>query len=187
MAGHSLDRRTLLAASLVALSPAAALAASPTQQSPQPPLPPPLSELDARAPVTRPSGASTTLSENLQPAPTLISFWATWCAPCIGEARYLARVRTRTAAERLNIIGINMDYEPRDEREISRFLWAVGANYTQLRGVDRTFRAFDRSPRLSLPRLYVFRADGVGSSAFGGFDGRTIDIDRAIERVMAPA
>lgn len=180
-----MDRRTFLASAL-ALAPGAAFAASPRTERPQPALPPSLAELEDRAPVTRPSGGRTTLSAHLRPAPSMISFWATWCAPCIAEARYLSRVRTRIPADQLNIVGINLDDDPRDETEIARFLHNVGANYTQLRGVDQTLRAFDRSRELRIPRLYVFRANGQAINAFGGFDGRTLDIDRAIERAMAP-
>lgn len=193
-----MDRRVVVAGVFTALTPGLAFGASQqtpraapgrgSDQAPQrrnaQPLSPNLDQLQ-NVPLTRPGGGRTTFAAVLASAPTVISFWATWCGPCVAEARYLSGLRRRIPAAQLNIVGVNVDDEPRDEQEIARFLARVGANYTQLRGNTATLQAFDRGPRLAIPRLYIFDASGRATDAFAGFDGMPQPIDRAVERVMA--
>lgn len=175
-----MQRRSVLVAALAACAPGVAGAAE------GPPLPPRLERLSA-LPLTRASGALTTLGDNLAPAPSVISFWASWCGPCIAEARYLVELRTRMPAERLNIVGINIDV-PRQEAAIARFLRQVNANYTQLRGDFETYAAFNPNGRdIVLPRLFVFSADGTPAAAFGAYrTGAEAAIRRAVEAVLEP-
>ena len=86
----------------------------------------------------------TTLGDHLRPGPTAIAFWATWCSPCLAEGRDLARIRSRTPPERLNIIGLNMDREAtRQTEQLARFMRRARMNYTQLWGNVPLYRAFN--------------------------------------------
>jgi thiol-disulfide isomerase/thioredoxin len=166
----------------------AALAASVTPafaNNDRPPLPPRLAQL-ASTPLTLPDATPTTLGAHvLGDRPTVISFWATWCAPCVTEARHLARTRTSYGADRLNIIGINVD-RSRDEAAITSFLARTGVSYTQLRGDIGAYQAFGGGEQILLPRLFVFDRVGQPTAAFGRYTqfvtlGR---IDRAIRAVV---
>lgn len=42
--------------------------------------------------------------------PLLINFWATWCEPCRREIPLLKALRAKHAAQKLEIIGIAMDF-----------------------------------------------------------------------------
>ena len=42
--------------------------------------------------------------------PLMINFWATWCGPCREEIPLLMKLRTEHAKERLEVIGIAMDF-----------------------------------------------------------------------------
>lgn len=42
--------------------------------------------------------------------PLIINFWATWCAPCRREIPLLQELRQRHRAERLEIVGIAIDF-----------------------------------------------------------------------------
>lgn len=170
-------RRAFLASGL-----AAAIASEAGAAQPQP-LPPALSNLEGLR-VTRANGEATTLGANLAPAPTLVSFWASWCTPCIAEARHLAGMRLQTPAARLNIVGINIDV-PREEAEIARFMRLTRANYTQLRGDFQTYGAFDSGPSISLPKLFLFAADGRPVATFAAFTSASAGgINRAVARLM---
>jgi len=165
-----------------------AFAVAPNARADGPPLPPALDALSPLA-VTLPDGAAATLGDYLAPAPSVISFWATWCAPCVAEARHLARVRVRYPAAALNIVGINVDRR-RDEDQIARFLTRTGATYTQLRAEPALYAAFGGSAtQIALPRCFVFAADGRAVAAFGRYNGAATlrAIDRAIEGVAGPA
>lgn len=153
-----------------------------------PALPPALAALRA-LPITTPQGAATTLAAHLAPAPSVIAFWATWCSPCLLEGRQLADIRTRVPAERLNIVGVNMDGN-RDPRRLQRFMQRARMNYTQLFGTMQLYRAFNNpgeGTQVILPRLYIFAADGSPFAAFGNYDGAGAveEIDRAVARVLA--
>jgi thiol-disulfide isomerase/thioredoxin len=174
-----LARRTLLAAAIAAVTPSLAHAAAYTD----PPLPPHLNRLGPTS-LTLPNGAATTLAQTLgQGRPAIVSFWATWCAPCSGEAEHLARIRTRTPSTRLAIVGINVDRR-RDETRIAEFLRRAGANYTQLRADNAIFEAFG-CDAATLPRCFIFAADGRPLAAFDRFFER--DTPRRIDRAVAQA
>lgn len=176
-------KRMLLVAAAGWVAAAATGAAEAT--SGDPPLPPPLTAL-RDLPLTLPDATPTTLADQLAPAPAIISFWATWCAPCVAEARHLAALRTRYAHERLNIIGINVD-RTRDEARIARFLERGRVNYIQLRGDPALYQAFGGGAQIALPRAFVFDADGSPRAAFGRYNGSSTlrALDGAVEAALA--
>ena len=51
--------------------------------------------------------------------PLVINFWATWCEPCRREIPLLKALRREHAADRLEIVGIAVDY-PDDVRKYAR-------------------------------------------------------------------
>ena len=168
-----LRRRTFLIAGLAAAAPAYAASGNV-------PLPQSIDQL-AGLPLQTFDGAATTFGAHLLPAPTLVSFWASWCAPCVVEARHLSNVRSRYSAERLNIVGLNVELIANDEGA-RRFIERTRPNYTQLRADMSTYQAFGGAEALNLPRLYVFNASGQPVAAFGAVT--TQQIDRAAASVV---
>ena len=151
-------------------------------------LPPPLSTLRGH-PLTRPDGIPTLLGDSLtQGRPAVISLWATWCAPCSMEASHLTEVRRKIQADRLDIVGINIDSK-RDEAKIAAFLKRSKVSFTQLRGDPReTYLAFNGQMPITLPRLYVFAPDGAPTRMFGRYNGGATlkAIDTAIDAAIKP-
>lgn len=150
------------------------------------PLPPSLDALSPLA-VAREDGAPITLGAALTPGPAVISFWATWCAPCILEARHLARMRSRFSVEALNIVGVNIDRQ-RDPARMAQFRERGRMNYVQLLGDFALYSAFNGGDAavIALPRLFVFAADGRPTAAFGRYNGAATlrQIDNAVEAVV---
>ncbi|MGD9981469.1 MAG: TlpA disulfide reductase family protein [Hyphomonadaceae bacterium] len=155
-----LRRRALLMAALAAAAAPARAASSDV------PLPPALDQL-LSLPLQRFDGVETTLGDHLRPGPALVSFWASWCAPCVVEARHLSNVRRRYDVQRLNIVGLNVELIA-NEAGVRRFLERTRPTFTQLRADMSTYRAFGGSAtQLTLPRLYAFDATGRPTAAFG--------------------
>ena len=55
---------------------------------------------------------------------TLINFWASWCAPCRAEHKYLIRIRENS--QNLKILGINFKDK---ENEATKFMSEFGNPY----------------------------------------------------------
>ncbi|MBK8545547.1 MAG: TlpA family protein disulfide reductase [Caulobacteraceae bacterium] len=167
-----LQRRTFLIAGLAVATPAYATPV---------PLPPSLDDLSS-LPLQTFTGEATTLGRNLRPGPSVISFWASWCAPCVEEAMHLSTIRHRYDAARLNIIGLNVELVANDEG-VRRFLDQTRPTYTQLRADVATYQAFGGEAQLNLPRLFIFDATGRPTAAFGAFDAPSVN--RAISNVVS--
>ena len=167
-----LQRRTFLIAGLAVATPAYATLV---------PLPPSLDDLSS-LPLQTFANEATTLGRNLRPGPSVISFWASWCASCVEEAMHLSTVRHRYAETRLNIIGLNVELVANDEG-VQRFLDQTRPTYTQLRADVPTYQAFGGEAQLNLPRLFIFDATGRATAAFGAFDAPAVN--RAIANVVS--
>ena len=176
-----IDRRALLAMLAAAATPAGA--AEPLAD--QPALPSPLARY-RDLPVRRIDGAAETLGRLLgPPRATVVSFWATWCAPCALEGRRLAQIRMLYPEERLAMVGLNIDATA-DAARLDQFRRKAAMNYTQ--GIDARAAYVEIAGRaqLALPRTYVFDAQGQPLAAFGRFFGaRTLNaIDEAVRRAV---
>lgn len=179
---RSITRRGVLGVAMISVGPTAASAQD------GPPLPPMLDQLRPLG-LSLPSGAAAALGDFLPDGrPSVVSFWATWCAPCAAEARHLARMRRRHRSEQLNIVGINVDRR-RDEARIAQFLERAGVNYTQLRGDIAAYQAFGGGSQILLPRLFVFDAHGRPTRAFGRYVQFVTfgQVDRAVEQALSAA
>jgi thiol-disulfide isomerase/thioredoxin len=65
-----------------------------------------------------------------QDRPLVINFWATWCDPCRREIPLLKALRREHAADRLEIVGIAVDYPD----EVRKYAHAHGIDYPVLVG-----------------------------------------------------
>lgn len=178
-----LHRRLLLTA-MTALA-AAPAAAAEKRLADQPEMPGPLGRY-RDLPVKRLDGEASTLGRLLgPPRPAVVSFWATWCAPCALEGRRLARLRKAYPDERLAIVGINLDSTP-DPVRLDQFRRKAEMNYTQGLDGKALYLALSDRPTVALPRTYVFDAAGQPVAAFGRFFGeRTLSaIDAAVQRAV---
>jgi len=58
----------------------------------------------------------------------VLNFWATWCAPCRVETKWLVSLHQQYRAQGLEIIGISMD-EATDDAEVARFVAKYAVPY----------------------------------------------------------
>ncbi len=131
-------------------------------------------------------GRPTTLGRLIgPPRPTVVSFWATWCAPCAIEGRKLAELRGRLPDSTLAIVGVNVDTKA-DEARLNAFRQKARMTYTQ--GLDGRglYLAMTGQAKLALPRTFVFDRNGRATAAFGRFfGGRTLSaIEAAVVAVV---
>ncbi len=87
--------------------------------------------------------------------PTVVNFWATWCAPCRGELPDLQRFAKRAGA-RVRVIGI--DTEETSTTAALSFLQAAKVHFPVL--YDQAGRVSHAMGLPGLPGTVLLRADG---------------------------
>ena len=95
----------------------------------------------------------------------IVSFWASWCAPCRQELPVLAGLARKVGAEHMKIIAINYHDEPKP----FKFVVNVLKDYpiTMLRdSAGKTARKFDVQ---GIPRMIVIGRNGKVASDHTGY------------------
>lgn len=90
--------------------------------------------------------------------PTLVNFWATWCAPCVREMPLLQGLADRYP-DRLNVVGIAID-EP---GQVGDFVERLAIDYPILIGTSdvRETQARFGNPDGMLPFSVLLDAQGI--------------------------
>lgn len=119
----------------------------------------------------------------------LINFWATWCAPCRVETPWLIELRSRYAAQGLEVVGISMDDLNRDDaeklssekRQIARFVQEMHITYPMLIDGDSVSQPYGGLD--SLPASFYVNRNGTVVTAQVGvttMDEMEADIRKAL-------
>jgi thiol-disulfide isomerase/thioredoxin len=94
--------------------------------------------------------------------PVIVNFWATWCGPCRKEIPLLQKLRRERAAERLEIIGVAVDF--RDA--VLKYADQMGISYPILIGEKE---GMDAAEALGVPMVFPF-------SVFADRQGRIVTV-----------
>lgn len=86
--------------------------------------------------------------------PTLVNFWASWCAPCVAEHPMLMRLKERHGVE---IFSVNYKDEPANAR---RFLGRFGNPFHAV-GVDSDGRGAIEWGVAKMPETFVIDGQGM--------------------------
>jgi peroxiredoxin len=170
---------------MLSLAASGLLAAAAKPLEGQPALPGPLDRY-RDMPLRAADGTVTTLGRLLgRRRPTVVSFWATWCAPCALEGRKLAELRNGIPDTTLAMVGVNIDTTP-DPVRLSEFRRKAQMTFTQALEGQPLYQTMTGQERLALPRTFVFDAAGQPTAAFGRFfGGRTLAaIEAAVRAVV---
>jgi len=98
----------------------------------------------------------------------LLSFWATWCAPCKQEMPHLDALAKKHAQAGLVVLSINSD-DPRTVRRVKPWLDQQALSLTVLLDTERkVLDAYD--PSRTLPWSVLVGRDGEIVETWSGFD-----------------
>ena len=91
----------------------------------------------------------------LRTKPVLVTFWATWCPPCIKEMSDLQQLYERYRGQGLEIIAISVNTE---RAPVDEFIKARGLTYPMAMSVPRHVEVF--GPMLLPPKLFLIDPGG---------------------------
>lgn len=105
----------------------------------------------------RPEGGELVLAE-LRGRPTVLNFWATWCAPCVQEMPELDRFHREFSARGWQVVGLAVDGPTPVRQFLARQPVSFPIGLAGLDGTDLSRRL--GNPAGSLPFSVVFDAQG---------------------------
>ena len=109
---------------------------------------------------------------------TLINVWATWCTPCAAEMPELEKLRADFAARGLDLIGLNVDSEPK--ADVRGFIRAHGVSYPNFLGGVAAIENLYATDELSVPMSIVVDERGYVTEIIPGWSAETQKRFRAL-------
>ncbi len=106
-------------------------------------------------PLVGADGRPIVLRDALAQRPTLVSFWAPWCEPCVRELPDLERLSRAVAPCGAGVVGVAVGEKP---AATAAFAHARGLDYPQL--TDEPFALADALGQRRIPATVVFDAAG---------------------------
>lgn len=129
------------------------------------------------------NGKPTDVSSFLEDGPILIAFWATWCAPCVKELKYLDKFNKKYAESGLQIISINTD-TPRSLSKVKSFVKSRGYSFNIL--LDPKSEYIRKAGGKVLPYLLLVNTDGTIFKRHMGYNpGDEITLEKEILEMIA--
>ena len=118
------------------------------------------------------SGATVSLQKQLRAGRrSLINVWATWCVPCAKEMPELERLRARLAANGVDLIGLNVDAEPK--ADVRGFVRSQRVSYPNFVGGVAAIEKLYATDELSVPMSVLIDERGVVQEIIPGWSEKT--------------
>ncbi len=128
------------------------------------------------------NGKSTNVYSFLEDGPILINFWATWCAPCIKEMKYLDKYNKKYAESGFQIVSINTD-TPRSLSKVKSFVKSRGYSFEVL--TDPKSEFIRKAGGKVLPYLLLVNTDGTIFKRHMGYSpGDEITLEKEIGELI---
>ena len=113
-------------------------------------------------------GNQVSLSQYVGKGPIVLSFWATWCKPCIAEMPHLQRMYDARKGSGFVVLAISLD-GPETEAEVSPFIKTKGFTFPVL--IDSETRAASLyNPRRAAPYTVIIDRHGKVFKKREGFN-----------------
>jgi peroxiredoxin len=131
-------------------------------------------------------GKTVHLSDHLGKEVVLLSFWATWCVPCLGEMPKLEELYQKYRGQGFTVLSISMD-GPETVPNVDPTVRRLGVTYPVLLDEETRVVAL-YNPARDAPFAVLIGKDGrVSESRVGYAPGDEKQLAVAIEHLLAPA
>ena len=113
--------------------------------------------LESLTPVAAGTGLDT---GSLAGGPLVVTFFASWCPPCLEEFRHLNTLEQEFTGQGLRIVAVNVfeQFDDNDVARMQRFRELTRPRFPLVKGTAETRRRFGDVARI--PTVFVFRGDG---------------------------
>ena len=129
------------------------------------------------------NGKSTNISSFLEDGPILINFWATWCAPCLKEMKFLDKFNKKYIDSGFQVVSINTD-TPRSLSKVKSFVKSRGYSFNIL--LDPKSEYIRKAGGKVLPYLLLVNTDGTIFKRHMGYNpGDEITLEKEILEMIA--
>ena len=127
-------------------------------------------------------GKQVRLSALLEEGPLLVSFWATWCAPCKKEMIFLEEFHQKYNENSFRVLAISTD-SPKSMSKVKSYIRAK--KYTFLVGIDPNQEIAKKMNALLMPTTLILNKDRKVSWYHQGFiPGDEKEIEAQIRAVL---
>ena len=127
-------------------------------------------------------GKQVRLSALLEEGPLLVSFWATWCAPCKKEMIFLEEFHQKYNENSFRVLAISTD-SPKSMSKVKSYIRAK--KYTFLVGIDPNQEIAKKMNALLMPTTLILSKDRKVSWYHQGFiPGDEKEIEAQIRTVL---
>jgi peroxiredoxin len=127
------------------------------------------------------------LYKNLGRGPVYVSFWATWCKPCVEELKIIQKLYEKYEDQGFQVVAINTE-GPKASAKVKSFVKSYGFTFKVL--VDNDGEVFRRKFKgAAMPFTVMANAEGnVILSAVGFKPGDEVEIEKKIieNLILAP-
>lgn len=131
-------------------------------------------EVGAMAPTPQPLGlhkGEPLLLESLRGRVVVVTFWATWCGPCLKELPILDALQRQVSPERLTVLAVNIE-----NSDVFRRVQRTLGDKLALKVLhDRSGAAFTAYGKGGIPYLLVIDTEGRIDARFRGYGEETLD------------
>ncbi len=118
----------------------------------------------------------------------LVSFMASWCAPCKKELPALQALHERYRAQGLRILAVDIDTEAEGQKQVEALVGNGKVTFPVLKDRFNIVARRWLGTRSPLPSLFVVSPDGTVAAVHRGYSQDGVALLKAeVERALGPA
>lgn len=131
-------------------------------------------------------GRTFRLSEHLGRDVVLLTFWATWCTPCLGEMPELEKLHNEYRARGLTIVGLSMD-GPESIANVEPIVRRYGITYPILLDEETRVSAVYNPTKDAPYAVLIDRTGRIVERKLGYSPGDEVKLKEQIVQLLAAA
>ena len=129
------------------------------------------------------AGKNVELAALRENGPVLLTFWATWCKPCLRELSHMEKLHQDYGEQGLQVVAVSVD-QTRSQSKVKSYVKTHGYGFEVL--LDPNQRTLRRLKGDSVPYLVLVSAEGENLYTHSGYrDGDELRLRELVDAVMS--